>query len=481
MARNVFDNSMVAHVWANGTQNAGRSNNGNFYFEGRTLFSYGRHFAVGYRGPKNRPLLTTENYSISTSRHKREAWRAAVNAIDVPDLTPLARSLDASPNDLAFGLGCCEAHVREHATAFEAGHAAALLALYGMPESKAGAFVARAKKDAAKAAAKAEADAAKAKIAGHIHAAKRYAAMTDSEWREHVNAACRSTYVGRKRNWTTGESTIVLRGDLPSLVRDLGRAKAAAKRARMPRIAATVWTRLKALRALINRPDLESVLSRKKGHSSLSHIVRLVRAGLDGLANGRKFRNAHQMTQWAIAAENLTKRAPRLVPLIEGANHAARILRERERVAHELEMARIAAERAEREKQAREDWFAGKPSRWGGRDEMGRAYIRAVGVTRDAAGHITGGTLQTSQGADVPLTHAVKAFRFIKLCRDAGRTWRANGHTIRVGHFRVDSVTATGDMVAGCHRFAWSEIERLARELGVFDQAASDSALELSH
>lgn len=44
--KTVFDNRMVAHVWAQRTQAYGRSSNGQFYFEAGTLFSYGSHYIV---------------------------------------------------------------------------------------------------------------------------------------------------------------------------------------------------------------------------------------------------------------------------------------------------------------------------------------------------------------------------------------------------------------------------------------------------
>lgn len=102
--------------------------------------------------------------------------------------------------------------------------------------------------------------------------------------------------------------------------------------------------------------------------------------------------------------------------------------------------------------------------------------IRATGVERDASGAIVGGLLETSHGADVPLAHAVKAFRFVKLVRERGETWRRNGRTIRVGHYQIDAIDA-GGFTAGCHRINWGEIERLARELGVLDAPADDSAV----
>lgn len=148
----------------------------------------------------------------------------------------------------------------------------------------------------------------------------------------------------------------------------------------------------------------------------------------------------------------------------------------------EAEQRERERERYERAQAFRAAWLAGERERGysadGGRlsDETGGALIRATGVERDASGAIVGGTLETSHGADVPLAHAVKAFRFVKLVRERGETWRKNGRTIRVGHYQIDAIDA-GGFTAGCHRINWAEIERLARELGVLDVPADDSAV----
>lgn len=89
-----------------------------------------------------------------------------------------------------------------------------------------------------------------------------------------------------------------------------------------------------------------------------------------------------------------------------------------------------------------------------------------------------GDELQTSRGASVPWDHAVKAFRFIKLCRERGEAFRRNGRVIRVGHFQVDSIDINGNMHAGCHYFAWEQIEAVARREGVFEMDASPEAVE---
>lgn len=97
------------------------------------------------------------------------------------------------------------------------------------------------------------------------------------------------------------------------------------------------------------------------------------------------------------------------------------------------------------------------------------AYLRATGVKRKG-NQITGGTLETSWGARVPLREAVRVFQFLKCVRESGQGWRPAGlRGIRVGQFAVNSIDPTGGFVAGCHSFAWPEIERLAASLGVAD------------
>lgn len=142
---------------------------------------------------------------------------------------------------------------------------------------------------------------------------------------------------------------------------------------------------------------------------------------------------------------------------------------------------RVEKERKEREAHERaialEDfkaWQAGTKSHCPyahNRTANGGAYLR---VSND------GQVLQSSQGAEVPMSHAIRAFKFIKLCRDGGKAWAKNGHSLRVGNFAVDSVSESGDIHAGCHFIEWAEIERIAKQIGVFDVQADDAALSPS-
>lgn len=102
-------------------------------------------------------------------------------------------------------------------------------------------------------------------------------------------------------------------------------------------------------------------------------------------------------------------------------------------------------------------------------DDAGRCYVR-----RSPDGE----SLQTSQGADVPWSHAVKAFRFIRLCVERGEGWQRNGRTVRVGHYQIDSIDADGNMTAGCHRFLWDDMRALAEREGVFALSPSAEAVE---
>jgi hypothetical protein len=77
--KTVFPTNEVAHVWANQLQDNARNSGGNFYFEGKTIYSYGRHFpiAVLTGGNNHYCLFTTRSYSTTTSKHIHEVRSAA--------------------------------------------------------------------------------------------------------------------------------------------------------------------------------------------------------------------------------------------------------------------------------------------------------------------------------------------------------------------------------------------------------------------
>jgi len=85
--KTVFTNQEVFHIFASGTQSQGRSHNGNVYFDGDVLYSYGSHFplAIKYKG---RVLLNGDSYSVTTSKHQGQA-RQALRHLDCITLPAL--------------------------------------------------------------------------------------------------------------------------------------------------------------------------------------------------------------------------------------------------------------------------------------------------------------------------------------------------------------------------------------------------------
>src|SRR5208282_1988840 len=72
--RHVFDNRQVAHVWANQTQEDGRSNNGQLYFRGKTIYSYRDNWPLAeftdrYVDGQRVVILNTDKYGTTTTRH----------------------------------------------------------------------------------------------------------------------------------------------------------------------------------------------------------------------------------------------------------------------------------------------------------------------------------------------------------------------------------------------------------------------------
>lgn len=89
--RTVFDPSMVAHLWANRSQDAARNSGDTFYFRGPSIFSYGNHFVIAHHMDGGRVLWNDDTYGVTTSKHQNHAWRALSrsqneNRVHVPAL-----------------------------------------------------------------------------------------------------------------------------------------------------------------------------------------------------------------------------------------------------------------------------------------------------------------------------------------------------------------------------------------------------------
>lgn len=77
--------------------------------------------------------------------------------------------------------------------------------------------------------------------------------------------------------------------------------------------------------------------------------------------------------------------------------------------------------------------------------------------------------VETTLGASVPIDHAVRVLKAIRKVVASGQEFVTNGHTIPVGHHKVDRIEANGTLHAGCHHISLQAIERIAPELEAYN------------
>lgn len=514
MTQQVFDNAMTAHVWAAQEQHAGRSHNGNLYFEGRALYSYGSHYVVGYVAPGPLYLINADSSTMTTNgKHKPAAWRAIDygrnnygNHATVPDLTEIAGIFDRLDSDYinkAEAQRALARHMESSVDTWPGQDSACLLyRAAGLAGPKA--F-------------------AKAK-AGQKRVAMAEEKRRDAQERAALNAEARTAkYMAR--NVTTAEAAKEVRDLLQEAAkatryqqerkeaeaaeesRSYFRAAKAAKAKGWTRVAAHCRACYKATRVELCRyRDHAQRYQERAAVWAAIQTLRGMESALRDVAQSAQYRGFNRaMDSLELTADEKARRCQAIAGAYAAQIDAGRtvtgspfawamgpggLARLNKTIANlealkaqSLAVAGRHMQAAQAE--ARALWLAGDDSRgragygWGRLvDSEGGALLRAEGVTRDGGGQIVGGTLRTSWAATVPLAHALRAFQFLKLCRAKGTAWAANGRTIRVGHFRIDSIDAKGNLVAGCHRINWQEVARLAALLGVDSLAADDSALE---
>lgn len=467
MTKTVFgSHAQTAHVWAQGRVQYGRSSDGRMYFENRTLYSYGSHYALGFvimdeaTDAPIATLLNTDRYSVSTSKHQGHA-RTAARGVEwpVPALTEITYELRyvtmpgqtkaARKERQAKFRAKVESYLGRYFDRMDDVTAAYILGLFGGTAKQALAIRVK----AARLDAQDKARRAKALADARVRDAKHYGALTMAEFRELLGE-------------TIGEYTHTAEANRAKFAADLYAYYKAYTAAGFSRYKKPLWAMIQMARKAKSKAVTMAALQKKRGPARKA--IKLYRewAANEALPLGE--RKAMTSRHWDMlhrAAADISsatlRRSPALSLKMDDLANLAAI---RADDARELEQAQVL-----------EAWRSGASN---SRPRGGKgAYIRATGVERDGAGEITHGELETSLGARVPLLHALKAFRFLKQCHDTATAWEANGRTIRVGHFQIEKIEPNGDFTAGCHFIQWREVDRLAQALGVADWAADDSAL----
>lgn len=601
------DRAPVAHAWAHGTQQNARYRD-NFRCEGAKLYSYSTIVGYRFRRPDKSAdrigdsvaFLTGTSYSVTTSRHMRDAWRATrgMERYAVPDLDDLvthalqylapafeqgdsgklarlesafnadreaafskfgyrgyniASARKAVAKWLGDNFAAINADVTGESDSWRAREAGGMGALAGLLADMAG-FTQRQLRDILDKAERAEAERkakqARREVERRIAKGKEIAAMADSDFAALFPADGGSDWRERAR---------------AEFGKELARLHKASKAAGYKTRTAELWRKVKLYRAHMAGHDQRE---RAKYRSGLAAQLRAWRAGTGKMPDSYTFigmkaiharleraeaeqreraeaeqehAKAEAFAAWqagdgkrpseysfadgsaekaAILADMDSRRAAFLIAfdrwqagegerpaqLDKGDNRyilggsVADTVKNRDAPnavyrramnanqtiasaenAERMEAARLEAERKQAERFAadaeiRRAWLAGESDSYRARD--GSPISDSLG---GALMRVKGDNLETSWGASVPLAHAVKAYRFVKLIRERGKPWKRNGHTIRVGHYQVDSISASGDFVAGCHNFTWQEIERVAVLAGVAECPPSDAAEVTSH
>ena len=91
--KHVFDTGEIPHLWAHRTQDEARNRQGNLYFTGDTIYSYGSHFPIARHvtndAGERAVLFTTASYSVTTSSHcsaVRSAIPSGIPVFHVPNV-----------------------------------------------------------------------------------------------------------------------------------------------------------------------------------------------------------------------------------------------------------------------------------------------------------------------------------------------------------------------------------------------------------
>ena len=106
--KTVVNSNIVAHIWAAQSQPHARNATNTFWFRDSVVYSYGSHFPIA-RYINGHVLMTTRDYSVTTSRHKSTVVNAAYHLPIIYCVNPLAESkIDHQKNLAAIRTACLD-------------------------------------------------------------------------------------------------------------------------------------------------------------------------------------------------------------------------------------------------------------------------------------------------------------------------------------------------------------------------------------
>ncbi len=408
-----YNNSMVAHVWANQSERYGRSNNGNFYFEGPALYSYGSHFLVGYIMPDGTALLNASSYSMSTSGHQSDAGCAVHGrSLYIRNLTVL-RTLLEDITGKRVRKDYARRIIRENAASLQGEAGEYLARAAGLPAAS----WPKLEREAAKLAERAKAAEAKAAATLQAREIVAYADMTAAEFSRRISANVDC--------WNPVEQ-------MTRFAKLLRRLKIAAKaRGYSAKRLASLRTRESLVRASIATVGARKV--RRDARKVFRGYIVTLRDAAAQFRAGEPSNPAYVAERAAESARWLGRKdifppatRQRLVEIAQRADDVATRLREEER-----------QRQIERDRAKREAWLNGE----------GSGYVRFDSVHGGAALRIKGDELETSHGASVPLATQSKHSGLLSSAVKTAGHGSATGSRLESGTSRLIASTQEGTLL----------------------------------
>lgn len=438
--RKVYPTSEIAHLWAHQSKPEARNPHGNFYFEGDTIYSYGRHFPIARHiehNGKKAILFVDHGYSNTTAKHIGEVRGSIPRNVpvfevgDVRDNVKLA--YDAKLKDVkerAEKLARCNpANKYDYKVKTTKGKITLTFREYGVDETR-------------------ELDTIQGK---HL-------AMHESGNVHYRGGKLYSLSI------LSGENAGI------SIESHMNRAEARIALDVLDRVPIKVWdvsTNEKRAYAL---KKLNKAREIAKKYGDVTHnpatLTKLYREYEEKLADLNKFAEFFDF---------------KTVIHDAALSYLGRIAEEYEAGASVRREARREAAREKREKEWADSKlkFEEKLPRWlaGENVNLGWNYGFSAASDTDYL-RVEKNEVATSRGARVPLEHVRKALPFVLAYVNHGREFKPNGHTIRLGFYTVSGIDADGTLTAGCHKFSKAEILRFAGVLSSLkgsDPSPSDS------
>lgn len=496
--RKVFLNSQVAHVWAQQSQSFGKSSNGNFYFEGATIYSYGAHFPIASFTDievdgRRIVLMTSKGCSVTTSGHVADV-RSALRGLDsvlvvtVPDLKDWHESMRPvslwSVGDDAARKAAVEAERQGKAHNAVRQSFIASVAMWEGYASKSDDFGGRVYRNkAADARAAWEAYRAAFKLGRKFKLPADCAAVVAAE----KAAEAKAKDDERKGDARDFAKRLDARKPLCGFMRADYATPPAVADACLYRVADSIRSleyglkQANTARHWLNRGKASAEL-----RGRVSKLIRDLRgsvAAWEGVRAERQAMEHRGRMQATVDALRSHIRGESPLPADWEASRGCIIEVQAENLVRDI--ARAGIEAADVVAwiwrrvsiclyQSREIGWGRTPewrrNRGGDRRthaERAAAWIAGESIPGFHSESPTlvrrrGEQLETSRGAFAPFRDAVAVFVKAQACRAAGKHWQSNGETMRAGAFSLNRIDCEGNITIGCHRITFDEMQRLA-------------------